>query len=70
MLNLLNSITIGHFAIALEGLDHMNDYSLVYDYRVTITDKRDGASRCWELGTKTSRADAALSLCCKWARAQ
>lgn len=48
--------------IRLEGFDQYNDYSVIYDYRLTVEDKSAGYFRSWEVGTNQAKAIAAYDI--------
>jgi hypothetical protein len=57
------------FTTTLTARDQYNDYSVVYDYFVTVT-STDGKSRQWSVGTNKARATQLYMHCYGWTSKQ
>jgi hypothetical protein len=55
-MNLLAQTDLNAVRITVESRDQYNDYSVVYDYYVTVNDPNTGYFRQWHCGTKRERA--------------
>jgi hypothetical protein len=58
---------VNGYTITLERRDQYNDYSVAYDYRVTVCEGNCQYGKAWELGSGVSLANAAFELCRSWA---
>ena len=56
MADTIRETTIYPAKIKLEAFDQYNDYSVIFDYRLTVDDKSVGYFRSWNVGTDHSKA--------------